>query len=90
MQRVEITVFGRVQGVAFRHYTIRQAQSLALTGWVRNQVDGSVRVVAEGGHLELVALVEWLKRGPDHARVDHHEIFWSDAVGGFTDFTITG
>ena len=43
MERVDITVRGRVQGVAFRWYTVRQAQGLGLVGWVRNQPDGSVR-----------------------------------------------
>jgi hypothetical protein len=47
-QRVEATVYGRVQGVSFRYYTQQKARQLGLTGWVANHPDGSVRLVAEG------------------------------------------
>lgn len=90
MERLEITVRGRVQGVAFRWYTQKQAQSLELTGWVRNRPDGSVQIVAEGLRSGLEAFCDWATRGPDHARVDRHEIFWSEAAGQFDDFQITG
>ena len=90
MERLEITVLGRVQGVAFRWYTQKQAQSLELTGWVRNRPDGSVQIMAEGSRPSLEAFCDWAIRGPDHARVDRHEIFWSEAAGKFLDFRITG
>jgi len=45
MERIDITVTGRVQGVGFRWHTVRQATALELAGWVRNQPDGSVRIV---------------------------------------------
>jgi len=88
--RLDITVQGRVQGVAFRWYTQKKALSLGLTGWVRNQPDGSVRIVAEGPRPDLEAFCDWAVRGPDHARVDHQVIAWSDAAGKFEDFLITG
>ena len=90
MERLEIMVRGRVQGVAFRWYTQRQAQSLELTGWVRNRPDGSVQIVAEGPRSGLEAFCDRVVQGPDHARVDRHEIFWSEAAGKFVDFLITG
>ncbi|MEN8007953.1 MAG: acylphosphatase [Candidatus Krumholzibacteriota bacterium] len=90
MERVEITVRGRVQGVAFRWYTQKQALSLGLTGWVRNRPDGSVQMVAEGSRRDLEIFCNWAKRGPDHARVDHQEVFWSEAAGKFDDFLISG
>ncbi len=89
-ERLEITVHGRVQGVAFRHYTQQQALKLGLTGWVRNNPDGSVRMVAEGTRSALEAFLSWTGRGPDHARVERQETHWSKASGGFTDFLITG
>jgi acylphosphatase len=88
--RLDITVQGRVQGVAFRWYTQKKALSLGLTGWVRNQPDGSVRMVAEGPKLDLETFCDWAMHGPDHARVDHQEIAWSEAAGKFEDFLITG
>lgn len=88
--RLEVTLHGRVQGVAFRHHTQRRARSLGLVGWVRNNPDGSVRAVAEGTRDALEAFLAWTARGPDHARVDRQETHWSEASGGFDDFNITG
>ena len=90
MKRLELQITGRVQGVAFRHYACRQARALGLTGWVRNQADGSVRLVAEGEPAVLENLLVWAGRGPDHARVDLVVPFWSEAAGTFTSFEITG
>ena len=90
MVRLEMTVHGRVQGVAFRWYTESQARSLGLTGWVRNHPDATVQIVAEGSRTDLETFCDWAARGPDHARVDHMEIAWSEAAGKFDDFLITG
>ena len=90
IERVDITVHGRVQGVAFRWYTQSKALSLGLKGWVLNQVDGSVRIVAEGPRRDLEVFCEWIGRGPDHARVDRRELAWSEAAGDYDDFLITG
>lgn len=88
--RLDITVTGQVQGVAFRWYTQKKALSLGLTGWVRNQADGSVRIVAEGPRPDLETFFDWAAAGPDHARVDRREYAWSEAAGNFDDFLITG
>jgi acylphosphatase len=89
-ERLEIKVFGRVQGVAFRWYTQHQARALGLTGWVRNLPDGSVRIQAEGPRDGLQQLADWAARGPDRARVDRCELFWGEAGDGGQDFLITG
>lgn len=89
-ERVEIRVYGRVQGVAFRWYTQQQAQSLGLTGWVRNQPDTSVRMVAEGPRSQLDLFIAWTAHGPDRARVDRQDTFFSEPSGAFTDFLVTG
>ena len=47
-QRAHIVVSGRVQGIGFRYNVQKWAQSLGLKGWVRNLVDGSVEILAEG------------------------------------------
>ena len=90
LERLEITVHGRVQGVAFRYYTQLQARKLGVTGWVRNNPDGSVRMVSEGTRAELETFCAWAARGPDHARVDRQDTFWGQASGNFEDFLITG
>ena len=46
--RAHLLISGRVQGVAFRYYTIDMAQSLGINGWVKNCCDGKVEIVMEG------------------------------------------
>lgn len=41
-------VYGRVQGVGFRYFTWKEAERIGIKGTVRNCVDGSVEIVAEG------------------------------------------
>lgn len=89
-QRLDMRIFGRVQGVAFRWHTQAKARELNLKGWVRNRPDGSVRTVAEGPREALEAFEVWANRGPDRARVDRVEALWLDATGTLDDFTITG
>src|SRR5262249_29980392 len=66
-------ISGRVQGVGFRYFVLRQATSLSLVGWTRNLPNGSVEVVAKGDEAALAALESALDRGPSHAKVDHVE-----------------
>ncbi|MFH1134467.1 MAG: acylphosphatase [Pseudomonadota bacterium] len=73
-ERVHLFISGRVQGVAFRHYTRREALRLGLSGWVRNLPDGRVEAVLEGADPEVKAMVDWARHGPPGARVDHVEI----------------
>lgn len=90
MERVEIIVYGRVQGVAFRWYAQTRAQQLGVTGWVRNRPDGSVRMIAEGERGALEVLVDWAASGPTHARVERRDVHWCDATGTLVDFEIVG
>lgn len=66
---IHFRVSGRVQGVFFRASTCERAQSLGLTGWVRNCDDGDVELVACGASAELESLEGWLWQGPPSARV---------------------
>ncbi|NHZ72381.1 MAG: acylphosphatase [Aquificales bacterium] len=88
MKRVEATVYGRVQGVSFRYYTQREAIRLNLTGWVANDSDGSVRVVAEGSETEVKKLVDFLHIGPLSATVDKVTYTWHTATNEFHKFSI--
>ena len=69
MPAYRYTVFGRVQGVGYRYFALRQAELLGVSGFTRNQPDGSVEVVAEGPEDSLVALEEQLREGPGFAAV---------------------
>ncbi len=61
---------GRVQGVGFRWFVMREAERLKLGGYVTNLPDGSVEVVSEGPEASLEMLEQHLRHGPSHARVD--------------------
>lgn len=79
-------VSGRVQGVFFRAATREQASLFGLTGWVRNLPDGRVEVMASGEEAQVKHLQEWLKRGPEHARVMkvEVEVMENQKFDGFT------
>jgi acylphosphatase len=62
-------VRGRVQGVGFRASAAHEARRLALEGWVRNRLDGTVEVLAGGPDAAVDLLAEWLKHGPRGAHV---------------------
>jgi acylphosphatase len=68
--RRNVVVRGRVQGVWFRESTRRRADELGLTGWVRNNADGTVEAEVEGPADDVAVLVSWLRHGPPQARVD--------------------
>lgn len=86
-ERVHLYVSGMVQGVFFRARTRDVAQSLGLTGWVRNLSDGRVEIVAEGLHDGLVRLISWCHKGPRAASVEHVEIKWQKASGEYDTFS---
>jgi acylphosphatase len=87
--RATIRVSGLVQGVFYRATTQQTARSLALRGWVRNELDGSVSAVAEGPRSRVEELVSFCRKGPPGARVDDLEVDMSPATGEFEDFRIT-
>ncbi len=65
----QAVVSGRVQGVYYRASTQQQARRLAVAGWVRNRPDGSVEAWLEGAPDAVEALLAWMRRGPEGARV---------------------
>ena len=69
IERWQLTVRGRVQGVGYRAACCQKARELDLNGWVRNQTDGSVEVQAEGPLHKLTELRMWCERGPQGAGV---------------------
>lgn len=87
-QRLHAYIRGYVQGVGFRHHTMRSAGDLGLTGWVRNLRDGRVEVVAEGERSRLEELLAALRRGPISAEVEGIETEWTEASGEFVGFKV--
>lgn len=87
-ERLHAIVRGYVQGVGFRHFVMRTAGKYGLTGWVRNRVQGTVEVVAEGERDDLETLEKALHQGPTSARVEQVEPRWKEATGEFTGFKV--
>jgi len=69
LERWQLIVHGRVQGVGYRAACCQKARELDLNGWVRNLSDGSVEVQAEGNLHQLTELRLWCERGPQGAGV---------------------
>ena len=84
------SIRGRVQGVGFRYFTQRQAVELNLTGWVRNQPDGSVELLAKGEVSALERLLQRLEAGPIGSRVDKINSQWLQVTEEFKGFEIRG
>ncbi len=88
-ERIEVRLTGRVQGVGFRAFTRRAGRSLErVTGWVRNEPDGSVKLVAEGPPDNLDSLLRSVREGPRHADVENVSVSRSEPTGEFDRFTI--
>ncbi|RKT99860.1 acylphosphatase [Burkholderia sp. Nafp2/4-1b] len=71
-ERIEtyyVRVRGVVQGVGFRHATVREAHALKLRGWVANLEDGSVEAMIQGPGAQIARMLAWLRHGPPSARV---------------------
>ena len=88
LKRAHLFISGRVQGVNFRYYTRQQAQSLGVTGWVRNLLDRRVEAICEGDEISVQQMIEWCYQGPSAARVDHVETHWEEPTGQFSSFEI--
>ena len=83
-------VRGRVQGVGFRWFVEREAHILGIAGWVRNNHDGGVEVLAQGTRDQLFGLHSRLREGPRAARVDAVEVSDVPPVAGLNSFRIEG
>ncbi len=87
-KQVRATVEGFVQGVGFRFFVFQLGKSLNLKGWVRNRINGSVEVFAQGNDADLKFLLEELRRGPHMAQVSNVEADWSIKLEDLPSFTI--
>jgi acylphosphatase len=84
---VIIKVFGRVQGVFFRASTKARADQLNIKGYVRNENDGSVFIIAEAEENNINTFIKWCESGPKNADVLRCEV-QEAPVNGYKNFTI--
>ena len=86
--RLDATVRGRVQGVGFRYFVLREAGRLGLTGWVANEFDGSVRTVVEGPEALVDQLETAIRSGPVGAFVEQVQAVRMPGSGAFDGFVV--
>jgi acylphosphatase len=79
--RVRAVVHGRVQMVGFRAFVIRHAGDAGLAGTVRNEPDGTVEILLEGPPYQVERMLDLLREGPTHARVDRVDIEYAAPTG---------
>jgi acylphosphatase len=87
--RARVIVTGRVQGVFYRASCRDEAVARGLSGWVRNNRDGSVEAAFEGPDADVRAMIEWCRAGPPSASVEDVAVTW-EAPLGERGFRITG
>ncbi|MFW6210319.1 MAG: acylphosphatase [Patescibacteria group bacterium] len=88
MIELRAVVSGHVQGVAYRVYAQDAATELGLTGYVRNQADGTVLVLAQGAPDTLKEFVEYLHEGSLLARVESVAVEWASVRVTYDEFSV--
>lgn len=88
MKRYKIRVNGLVQGVGFRYYTLRIAEQFGATGFVKNNIDGSVSAEIQTREDLINQLIAEIKRGPSHAYVREFEKMEIAIIEGEMEFSI--
>jgi acylphosphatase len=86
--RFRATVGGRVQGVGYRASAAHEGRRLGVLGWVRNRMDGTVEVDAQGTQAVLETFLVYLRRGPMGARVRSLDIEWLPTASDLGPFEI--
>ena len=85
---VNMVIIGKVQGVGFRYFVLRQAQELGISGWVSNKPNGHVEALAQGDKEDLDQFIAKVKEGPSLSRVDDVILNWEDGQENYTSFEI--
>jgi acylphosphatase len=87
-KQLYVVMRGRVQGVFFRGQTKERAKELGITGWIRNNPDGTVEAMFEGEELVLERMLMWCRKGPDLAEVAQVQAKYLPNRNEFRDFKI--
>lgn len=88
MKRVEVVYKGRVQGVGFRFNAEKVALESGVTGWVRNEHNGDVHLVAQGTEEQLLGMLEGIRKCPVGRHITREKIVWGPCCDAFNDFRI--
>lgn len=88
MKRIHILISGYVHGVGFRYFVQKKAKILNIKGWVKNNNDESVEIVAEGEDNNIDSFIEYCKMGPSPALVKNVEVHEESPQLEFKEFSI--
>lgn len=88
MVQLKIIVSGTVQGVGFRYFTQMKAVQFGITGWVKNQQDGTVEIVATGEQEDLNQFINELRQGNPFSKVSDIKIEQLTEMIPFKSFKI--
>ncbi|MDD3481063.1 MAG: acylphosphatase [Patescibacteria group bacterium] len=83
-----IKITGDVQGVFFRHHTVREAKKLGLLGWTQNEHDGSVTIFAQGDPEKVKELINWAHEGSPMATVQDVTVEVAEIDEALTKFEV--
>ncbi len=85
--RFELTFHGRVQGVGFRAVSHELANEHGVTGWIRNEADGTVSLIAEGDRGAVEAYLDALRERMG-SHIDSEKLTTSETTRGYAGFEI--
>ena len=85
---VKMKITGKVQGVGFRYFVLRQAQKLGINGWVSNKPNGDVEALAQGEKADLEQFIAKVKEGPSFSRVEDVSLNWLNEGEQYFGFEI--
>ena len=86
--RAHIILHGRVQNVSFRYNTKIKAIINGLKGWVKNNSDGTVEIIADGDKEKIKRFISWCNKGPFMASVEDMEVQWLNYKDEFKTFSV--
>lgn len=73
LETVSVRLRGKLQGVGYRQAAVRQGHLLGVRGWVQALPDGDVIAMVQGTPDQVDRMLEWMRRGPPHARITDFE-----------------
>lgn len=88
MQEIYCVLHGKVQGVGFRMFVLREATRLQIVGYVRNNADGTLTIIGQGLQQTLEDFITTIQHGPLFARVDDIVTTWKIPVEHYSNFAI--
>lgn len=89
IKKAHVLIRGQVQGVGYRFFAQKTARQHGLTGWVKNNKDGSVEVDVEGEEAVIKSFLNTLRTKHPWAKIEALDIDWSSAAQEYQAFEIT-